>query len=61
MDSFSNHALEIKRIIKEEVILIQTKAVYSALKNMKTSISEKHINHCVKNSIEIGKGSKKNQ
>ena len=49
----------VKRMIQEGVycpeILIQTKAVSSALRSMETSLLEGHINHCVKTSIETGK------
>ncbi|MEZ4819985.1 MAG: metal-sensitive transcriptional regulator [Bdellovibrionota bacterium] len=36
-------------------ILIQTKAIVSAIKSLETSLLEKHIQHCVKNAIQSGK------
>lgn len=45
----------VKRMIEENTycpkILIQTKAVSSALRSLETIILEKHMHHCVKNSI----------
>lgn len=38
-------------------ILIQTKAVSSALRSLETALLEKHIGHCVKGAIKSGKGS----
>ena len=37
-------------------ILIQTKAVSSAIRSLETNLLEKHINHCVKNAIKSGRG-----
>ncbi len=39
-------------------ILIQTKAVNSAIRSLETNLLEKHINHCVKNAYKAGKGEK---
>ncbi len=39
-------------------ILIQTKAVNSAVRSLETNLLEKHINHCVKNAYKTGKGAK---
>ncbi len=39
-------------------ILIQTKAVNSAIRSLETNLLEKHINHCVKNAYKSGKGEK---
>lgn len=51
----------VKKMIEDQVycpeILIQTKAVSSALRGLETSLLEKHINHCVKNAIESNKKS----
>lgn len=38
-------------------ILIQTKAVSSALRGLETTILKNHINHCVKGALKSGKGS----
>lgn len=38
-------------------ILIQTKAITSAIKSLEVNLLDKHINHCVKNSFISGKGS----
>ena len=35
-------------------ILIQTKAISSALSSLETNILEKHIHHCFKNALEKG-------
>lgn len=46
----------IKRMIDEKVycpeILIQTKAISSAIRSLETSLLEGHINHCVKEAFE---------
>ena len=51
----------VKKMIEDQVycpeILIQTKAISSALRGLETSLLEKHINHCVKNAIESKKNS----
>lgn len=39
-------------------ILIQTKAVSSAVRSLETNLLEKHINSCVKDAIKSGKGAK---
>ena len=48
----------VKRMIGENQycpkILIQTKAVSSAIRSLETSMLEKHINHCVKAALESG-------
>tara|TARA_X000000950_G_C13709688_1_gene575656 strand:- start:285 stop:557 length:273 start_codon:yes stop_codon:yes gene_type:complete len=53
----------IKNMIEEEVycpeILIQTKAVSSALRSLETSLLEGHLSGCVSDSFEVGKGSDK--
>ena len=53
----------IKNMIEEEVycpeILIQTKAVSSALRSLETSLLEGHLNGCVSESFEAGEGSEK--
>ena len=53
----------VKKMISEQVycpeILIQTKAISSALRSLETSLLENHINHCVKNSFETGNDSDK--
>ncbi|MCB0326763.1 MAG: metal-sensitive transcriptional regulator [Bdellovibrionales bacterium] len=36
-------------------ILIQTKAIVSAIKSLETSLLEKHIHHCVKDAIKSGR------
>lgn len=45
----------VKRMIQEHAycpeILIQTKAISSALRSLETTILEKHINHCVKGAV----------
>ena len=51
----------IKNMIEEEVycpeILIQTKAVSSALRSLETSLLEGHLSGCVSDSFEVGEGS----
>ncbi len=37
-------------------ILIQTKAVSSALRSLETALLEGHLNHCVTEAIKTGKG-----
>jgi DNA-binding FrmR family transcriptional regulator len=48
----------VKRMIGENEycpkILIQTKAISSAIRSLETSMLEKHINHCVKSALESG-------
>lgn len=39
-------------------ILIQTKAIASAIKSLEVNLLDKHINHCVKHSFERGVGVK---
>jgi len=39
-------------------ILMQTKAIVSAIKSLETNLLEAHINHCVKNALKTGKGEK---
>ncbi len=50
----------VKRMIEEGVycpeILIQTKAVSSALRSLETALLEGHIHHCVSEAIRTGKG-----
>ena len=50
----------IKKMIEEGVycpeILIQTKAVSSALRSLETSLLEGHLNGCVNESFETGEG-----
>ena len=51
----------VKRMIEEKVycpeILLQTKAVSSAIRSLQTKLLEGHINHCVKNSFESNSSS----
>ena len=46
----------VKKMITEEAycpdILTQTKAISSAIRSLETNILEKHIHHCVKNSMK---------
>ena len=46
----------IKRMISDNIycpeILIQTKAVSSALRSLETTMLERHMNHCVKGAIK---------
>ena len=53
----------IKRMIDDEVycpeILIQTKAVSSALRSLETSLLEGHLNGCVSEALSSGKGKDK--
>ncbi|MFC4389158.1 metal-sensing transcriptional repressor [Gracilibacillus marinus] len=37
-------------------ILVQISAIQSALKNVGFSVTERHINHCVKHAVEQGDG-----
>lgn len=50
----------VKKMLEQEVycpeILIQTKAITSALKSLETEILEGHIKTCVKTAIKSGKG-----
>lgn len=39
-------------------ILIQTKAVSSAIKSLEVTMLERHVQHCVKNSVKNGNGDK---
>jgi len=52
----------VKRMIEDGTycpkILIQTKAISSALRSLETTMLERHINHCVKNAYTSGKGAK---
>ena len=51
----------IKKMIEDEVycpeILIQTKAVSSALRSLETTLLEGHLNGCVTDALESGKES----
>lgn len=46
----------VKKMIEEKAycpeILIQTKAITSAIRGLETSLLEKHIQHCVKNNLQ---------
>lgn len=46
----------VKKMIEERTycpeILIQTKAISSAIRSLEVSLLEKHINHCVKNDLK---------
>jgi DNA-binding FrmR family transcriptional regulator len=50
----------VKRMISENEycpkILIQTKAVNSAIRSLETNMLKKHISHCVKTALETGVG-----
>lgn len=53
----------VKRMISDQVycpeILVQTKAISSALRSLETTMLERHIQHCVKNSFKPGGNSDK--
>lgn len=52
----------VKRMISDNTycpeILIQTKAISSAIKSLELSLLEAHVQHCVKNDVRNGKDKK---
>jgi DNA-binding FrmR family transcriptional regulator len=61
LSKIEGHIRGIKNMIETgrecEDVLIQISAVQAALKNLSILILEDHLNHCIVDAINIGKGS----